>query len=324
MDFSNHTTKTLVDLYNESARLLGETEVNKFADRPTAEKRTAAIYERAKAKRAENAKATAGAQVEAATEMKGHVRAKDAPHPAIVSITSVSGKALEAEQAKSNTPAPVPAPEPAPAPTAPVEGDKPEDEKPEPTPLTTKDNTPTPDVKPALPLASADTVKDAQMPALRKVVRPVNTAPKTRIFARKEGTKQAALVDLLSREQGATFGELYDGLKLCPGKPWTGVSIRSGLAWDVNNICGYGVASEAFNGEEFAKQGRTYEAHRLGFGTPAYDPAYKLLVYRLTYPKGMTAPVPHIARPEKPTPAQKAAADAALKGALADAKAGKA
>lgn len=304
MDFSNHTTKTLVDMYNESARAVGEPEVARFSDRATAEKRTSSMYERAKAHRQTSATETAKAQVAAAKapEQDPGVAENEALFTAKVEADNnamheadVKAKLEAHEQDQS----------------------KPDIEK---APLETKDNTPTPAVAPALPLASDNPAKDKEMPALRKVVRLVNTQPKTRIFPRKEGTKQAALVDLLGREQGATFGELYDGLKLVDGKPWTGVSIRSGLAWDVNNICGYGVTSEAFNGEEFAKQGRAYEAHHLGFGTPAYNPAFKLLVYRLSYPKGMTEPVAHIGRPVKPTAEQKAAAAAAVKALLDEGK----
>ena len=146
------------------------------------------------------------------------------------------------------------------------------------------------------------TAKDAAQPALRRNIRGVQLAPKERVFPRKEGTKQAVLVDILSRPQGATFGELYDAMAAAPGKPWGGSTIRSGLAWDMNHLAGYGISSEAFNGEEFAKQGRTYEAERLGWRDgPAegYDPNVKLLVYRLTYPAGMTAPVPHTPRAKK-------------------------
>lgn len=142
------------------------------------------------------------------------------------------------------------------------------------------------------PPASDNPAKDAEMPALRKALRPVELAPKKKVYARKAGSKQAVLVDLLSRPGGATFGELYDGLA-ATGKPWKGVTIRSGLAWDINHIAGYGVSSELLNGEEFQKQRRLYEANRLGVGTDGYDPALRLAVYRLVYPAGMTEPLPH-------------------------------
>lgn len=161
------------------------------------------------------------------------------------------------------------------------------------------------------PPASDNPAKDAEMPTLRKAAKVMMMEPKTRVFPRKAGSKQAVLVDLLSRPEGATFGELYDALA-ATGKPWRGVTIRSGLAWDINHIAGYGVQSELLNGEEFAAQDRRYEAKRLGMlydGTvldeennpqeqwtpgPGYDPELKLAVYRLAYPAGMTAPLPHI------------------------------
>lgn len=158
------------------------------------------------------------------------------------------------------------------------------------------------------PPASDNPAKDAEMPALRKAAKALNLEPKNKVYARKEGSKQAILVDLLSRPEGATFGELYDALA-ATGKPWKGVTIRSGLAWDINHIAGYGVKSELFNGEEFARQGRWYEANRLGVpGSDAqpsqapvdgYDPELRLAVYRLTYPKGMDAPLPHVAASKK-------------------------
>jgi hypothetical protein len=156
------------------------------------------------------------------------------------------------------------------------------------------------------PPTSDNPAKDAEMPALRKAVKVTDLAAKNKVYPRKAGSKQAVLVDLLSRPEGATFGELYDGLA-ATGKPWKGVTIRSGLAWDINHIAGYGVTSELLNGDDFAKQGRVYEAKRLGIAyadtatkgelpwgyTPGYDPDLKLAVYRLAYPAGMDAPLPH-------------------------------
>lgn len=156
----------------------------------------------------------------------------------------------------------------------------------------------------ASPPASDNPAKDAEMPALRRALKPLALAPKKTVYPRKADSKQALLIDLLSRPQGVTFGELYDALA-ATGKPWQGVTIRSGLAWDVNNIAGYGVTSELFNGEQFAAQGRDYEAARLGLVRQAvgndgwdqgdgYDSELKLAVYRLVYPKGMTEPLPHV------------------------------
>jgi hypothetical protein len=166
--------------------------------------------------------------------------------------------------------------------------------------------------------APGDAAKAAEMPALRKAAKALSLAPKKKVYARKAGSKQAVLVDMLSRPQGATFSELYDALAAV-GKPWKGVTIRSGLAWDINHIAGYGVQSEMLNGEQFmdetiASKGevdRSYEAMRLGLDCdgfvdnveswskqPGYDPDLKLAVYRLTYPTGMDAPLPHIGQPK--------------------------
>lgn len=171
----------------------------------------------------------------------------------------------------------------------------------------------TPAVKTSLPIASDNKLKDAEMPALRRVLKPITLNPKFPVRARKVGTAQALLVDLLSRPLGATFGELYDALSSRPKtadgsdrKPWRGVTIRSGIAWDMNHVAGYGIRTDALTGEEFSKAGRKYEADRLGFGTPAYDPNYKLHVYHLTYPNGQTGPVAHTERATKPVAAPKA------------------
>jgi hypothetical protein len=158
-------------------------------------------------------------------------------------------------------------------------------------------------VKGALPVASGNAAKDAEMPALRRVIKPVNLEPKKKVYARKAGSKQAILVDMLSRPEGATFGELYDAMA-ATGKPWRGVTIRSGLAWDINHLAGYGVKADMLNGVQLAEQGRLYEALRLGMEVSAvnskamvcgsaYDADFKMAVYRLTYPEGMTAPLPH-------------------------------
>lgn len=160
-----------------------------------------------------------------------------------------------------------------------------------------------------LPVASADPEKDAEMPQLRRNLKPLDLKPKAKVYPRKAGSKQAKLVDLLARPEGATFAELFDAMRY--GKPWKGVTVRSSLPWDLNHVAGYGITSEAFNGEQFAKAGRFYEAKRLGMvhddrikgpfqwtPGPYYNPDVKLLVYRLAYPEGMTGPLPHTPRAE--------------------------
>lgn len=139
------------------------------------------------------------------------------------------------------------------------------------------------------------TDKEREMPVLRLAAKAMCLKPKPKAYPRKAGSKQALLVDLLSGPEGVTFSEIYDALA-ATGKPWKGVTIRSGLAWDINHLAGYGVSSDLLNGEEFATEGRMYEANRLKWNTPEYDPKLKLAVYRLTYPKGLTAPLPHITK----------------------------
>lgn len=151
------------------------------------------------------------------------------------------------------------------------------------------------------PPASGNPAKDAEMPSLRKALKPMNLKAKESVYPRKAGTKQALLIDLLARPEGVTFGELYDALE-ASGKPWRGSTIRSGLAWDVNYIAGYGIVSKLYNGEEFVSQGRDYEAKRLGmdkgviddwYPDLGYDPELKLPVFHLVCPEGQDGPLPH-------------------------------
>ncbi|MEE1654521.1 MULTISPECIES: hypothetical protein [Brachymonas] len=55
------------------------------------------------------------------------------------------------------------------------------------------------------------------------------------------GSKQAVLVDELSRPEGVTMAQLLAALSL-GGKPWTEPTVRSGFGWDMRNK-GYGVRS---------------------------------------------------------------------------------
>lgn len=57
----------------------------------------------------------------------------------------------------------------------------------------------------------------------------------------REGSKQAILVDMLSRPNGATMDELLDAMSK-DRRPWTETSIRSGFGWDMR-LKGYGVRS---------------------------------------------------------------------------------
>ena len=73
--------------------------------------------------------------------------------------------------------------------------------------------------------------------------RPTKVSPPKpyRILACREGTKQALMVDELSREEGCTMDDLVNALKF--GKtPWTVANIRSAFSWDMKQK-GYGVTS---------------------------------------------------------------------------------
>lgn len=96
----------------------------------------------------------------------------------------------------------------------------------------------------------------------------VNLAPKETIYPCRAGTKQSILVDMLSREQGATMKELLEALK-GGKKPWQEVTVKSGLNWDMNKIKGYGIKTTQRDGQD---------------------------CYHLTYPEGMDAPLPHTLR----------------------------
>ena len=70
-------------------------------------------------------------------------------------------------------------------------------------------------------------------------------------IACREGSKQAALLDMLCNPKGATMDELIAGLA-GRNKAWTEVTVRSGFGWDLKNK-GYGVRSsfDADNVERF-------------------------------------------------------------------------
>ena len=93
----------------------------------------------------------------------------------------------------------------------------------------------------------------------------VNLAPLKKAYACRAGSKQAILVDMLSREQGATMPELLEALS-GGTTAWKEVSVKSGLNWDMNKIKGYGIRTDK-RGEEDC--------------------------YFLVLPEGLTAPIPH-------------------------------
>lgn len=115
--------------------------------------------------------------------------------------------------------------------------------------------------------------KPAKAPKEPKVAKPrkprssLSLPPKDKLYACRAGTKQAALIDALSRPNGATLADLRAATdKVKFGQTWRDASIRSALSHDVNTVKGYGVRTEMRDGEP---------------------------VFFLVYPKGFTAPVPH-------------------------------
>jgi len=161
--------------------------------------------------------------------------------------------------------------------------------------------TPAPEVAPEPAAKPAPKAKAPRKP------RGINLAPKAEAVACREGTKQALLVDLLSRPCGASMTELLRHLH-----PWKPVTVKSGLSWDMNSLKGYGIRTTFENGHQrwlacdYEGQG-TFRAdshpddlseadkaalleQNLAEG---YDPAELFPVYHLVLPEGLTAPVPH-------------------------------
>lgn len=95
--------------------------------------------------------------------------------------------------------------------------------------------------------------------------RGINLTPKDKAYPCRKGTKQSILVDMLSREQGATMPELMKALS-GGNKPWKEVTVKSGLNWDMNNVKGYGIRTTDRDGAD---------------------------CYHLVLPEGMDAPHPH-------------------------------
>lgn len=93
----------------------------------------------------------------------------------------------------------------------------------------------------------------------------INLAPTKKAYACREGSKQATLVDMLFRPEGATMAELLEALS-GGAKPWKEVTVKSGLNWDMNKVKGYGIRTTKRGDED---------------------------CYHLVLPEGMTAPVPH-------------------------------
>lgn len=90
----------------------------------------------------------------------------------------------------------------------------------------------------------------------------------------REGSKQAILLDMLSRPNGATMAELIEALS-GGNKPWTEATVRSGFGWDMKQK-GYGVRSQfdADGTERFfivVPEGHSIPAHRPLKSAPKAD-----------------------------------------------------
>ncbi len=169
------------------------------------------------------------------------------------------------------------------------------------------------DAQPAPEVAAqteADAAPETQPKAKAHKPRAISLAPKKQARACKAGTKQALLVDLLSRAGGASMAELREALA-----PWKDVTIKSGLSWDMNAIKGYGIRTTFETGyqrwlaTDYAGQGTfradshpddVSEADRAALLADnlanGYDPDEIFAVYHLVLPEGMAAPVPHDAK----------------------------
>lgn len=83
-------------------------------------------------------------------------------------------------------------------------------------------------------------------------------------IACREGSKQALLLDMLSRKNGSTMAELIEALS-GGKKPWQEQTVRAGFGWDMK-LKGYGVRSsfDADGTERFhivVPTGHTIPAH---------------------------------------------------------------
>lgn len=112
--------------------------------------------------------------------------------------------------------------------------------------------------------ASAQKAKPATGTAPRRGTG-INLAPMRKVYPCRAGSKQAILVDMLSREQGATMSELLEALS-GGATPWKEVSVKSGMNWDMNKVKGYGIRTTKRGDDD---------------------------CYHLVLPEGMDAPLPH-------------------------------
>lgn len=143
--------------------------------------------------------------------------------------------------------------------------------------------------------------------------RGINLAPKAEAKPCRAGTKQAILVDLLSRPCGATMNELIDALG-----NWKPITVKSGLTWDMNAVKGYGIRTEFLTGFEAFRECHLDNCGTFGAALDragvtsqhpgdhndhdallalahehGYDHGERIAVYHLVLPEGMDGPLPH-------------------------------
>jgi hypothetical protein len=127
--------------------------------------------------------------------------------------------------------------------------------------------------------------KAAKAPAEKKAPRArkgTNLLPPGRApIPCREGSKQAVLLDMLARPNGATMAELIDALS-GGNKPWTEATVRSGFGWDMK-LKGYGVRSAfAADGTErfhiVVPEGHAIPAHKPLKSAPKADARQTRLV----------------------------------------------
>jgi hypothetical protein len=151
--------------------------------------------------------------------------------------------------------------------------------------------------KPAKPAAPAKKPAKSTKPAVQAGGKKpgIHSLPAAEVKACREGTKQAAMVDLLARPEGATFDELHKAVNDKRFvKPWQEATTRSALHWDLHTIKGYGIDTEFLSKDALEATGRKAPK---GMGADE-----TVAVYRLVLPKGVKAPPAHIPRKsEKPT-----------------------
>lgn len=169
------------------------------------------------------------------------------------------------------------------------------------------------DVDAAIRSATVRKVADNHLKKAPRKSRGINLAPKAEAKACRAGTKQAVLVDLLSRPTGATMNELIDALG-----NWKPITVKSGLTWDMNAVKGYGIRTEHLTGFEAFRECHLDDCGTFGTALDragvtsqhpddhsdhdallalahehGYDDGERTAVYHLVLPKGMDAPLPH-------------------------------